>query len=68
MVVAIAGVGVILTQGYLPWQVGVTGWVLVTSAVVALTIGGPGRRGAPDPVPVPSPMARGADPDHRLVQ
>ena len=50
MVVAIAGVGVILTQGYVPWQVGVTGWVLVTGAVVALTVGrpraashGPGR-------------------------
>jgi fucose 4-O-acetylase-like acetyltransferase len=68
MVVAIAGVGVILTQGYVPWQVGVTGWVLVTSAVVALTIGGPGARVAPDPVPAPSPMARDADPDHRLVQ
>lgn len=48
--VAMAGVGVLLTQGYVPWQFGVTGWVLVTAAVVALTIGGPGAR-LPDASP-----------------
>lgn len=42
--VAITGVGVILTQGYLPWQVGVGGWLLVTGGVIALTVGGPGAR------------------------
>jgi hypothetical protein len=57
-VVAIAGVGVILTQGYVPWQVGVTGWVLVTSAVVALTVGGPGPRAVREPVPAQSVIAR----------
>jgi len=49
MAFAIAGVGVILTQGYLPWWFGVTGWVLVTTAVVALTLGGPARRGRARP-------------------
>jgi hypothetical protein len=49
MVIAIAGVGVILTQEYLPWPVGVTGWVLITGGVVALTTGGPGARAVPDP-------------------
>lgn len=68
MVIAIAGVGVILTQGYVPWQVGVTGWLLVTGAVVALTIGGPGPRVVPEPVPAQSVIARDGDPDPRLVQ
>jgi len=67
MVIAIAGVGVILTQGYVPWQVGVTGWVLVTGAVVALTAGGPGPRGILEPVPARSAIARDGDPDPRLV-
>ena len=41
---AVAGVGVLLTLGYLPWQNGLLGWALVTVAVVALIVGGPGRR------------------------
>lgn len=68
MVMAIAGVGVILTQGYVPWQVGVTGWVLVASSVIALTIGGPGPRAMPAPAPAQAQMARDGDPDPRLVQ
>ncbi|NUT59483.1 MAG: hypothetical protein HOQ00_11670, partial [Agromyces sp.] len=43
-VVGIVGVGVFLTMGYVPWQHGVTAWSLVTVAVVALIIGGPGAR------------------------
>ncbi|WP_162238283.1 acyltransferase [Agromyces sp. Leaf222] len=41
---AVAGVGVFLTLGYVPWQHGVIAWSLVTVAVVALIIGGPGAR------------------------
>ncbi|WP_165314331.1 acyltransferase family protein [Agromyces protaetiae] len=40
----IVGVGVILTQGYLPWQHGVLGWALVAVGVVGLIVGGPGKR------------------------
>ncbi|MDQ0893206.1 acyltransferase family protein [Agromyces ramosus] len=68
MAVAIAGVGVILTQGYVPWQVGVTGCLLVTGAVVALTIGGRGPRAMPEPVLAQSVIARDGDPDPRLVR
>lgn len=41
---AVAGVGVLLVLGYLPWQNGLLGWALVTVAVVALIVGGPGQR------------------------
>jgi fucose 4-O-acetylase-like acetyltransferase len=68
MVIAIAGVGVILTQGYVPWQVGVTGWLLVTGAVVALTIGGPAPRIVPEQVSVQSVIAGDGDSEPRLVQ
>ncbi|MFF2271476.1 acyltransferase [Agromyces sp. NPDC058136] len=39
---AVAGVGVLLTLGYVPWTHGLLGWSLVTVAVVALIVGGPG--------------------------
>lgn len=68
MVIAIAGVGVILTQGYVPWQIGLSGWLLVTGAVVALTVGGPAARTPPEPVSVQSVIAQDEDPEPRLVQ
>ncbi|MFF2275452.1 acyltransferase [Agromyces sp. NPDC058126] len=43
-VCAVAGVGVFLTLGYVPWTHGVLGWTLVTLSVVALIAGGPGPR------------------------
>jgi len=54
-VVGVAGVGVFLTMGYVPWQHGTTAWLLVTVAVIALIVGGPGAR-APRP-----PTAAGLD-------
>ncbi|GAA1786797.1 acyltransferase family protein [Agromyces lapidis] len=41
---AVGGVGVLLTLGYVPWPNGLLGWSLVLVAVVALLIGGPGAR------------------------
>lgn len=58
-VAAMVGVGIVLTQGYLPWWNGVTGWLLVTVAVVALTRGGPGTTIAS---PVPDPTERSTAP------
>lgn len=45
---AVAGVGVLLTMGYVPLVHGLLGWSLVTLAVIALIVGGPGPR-APRP-------------------
>lgn len=46
--VAVVGVGVFLTMGYVPWRHGTTAWLLVTVAVIVLIVGGPGAR-APRP-------------------
>lgn len=43
-VCAIAGVGVFLTLGYVPWSHGLLAWALVVGAVIALIVGGPGPR------------------------
>lgn len=42
-ILAMVGVGWVLTQGYLPWWNGVLGLVTLALAVVALTAGGPAR-------------------------
>lgn len=47
--VAVVGVGVFLTMGYVPWQHGTTAWLLVTVAVIVLIVGGPGARATRPP-------------------
>lgn len=47
--VAVVGVGVFLTMGYVPWQHGTTAWLLVTVAVIVLIVGGPGARASRPP-------------------
>lgn len=43
-IVAMVGVGWVLTQGYVPWWNGVLGLALVLVAAIALTAGGPSAR------------------------